>query len=497
MKRNISVNIKGNLFNIDEDAYNLLENYFADISIQFADAEYKQGIINDIERKISQYLLEFTDQDAKAITIEDINKVLALFGYKNENISDYEIKKFKKRNIKKIFRNPKDKYLFGVCGGLSKYFNIDSVWLRIIFVILTFLGGIGFILYLILWLIKPKALSPTDFLSMQGKPFTVFNIKETIKNNFQTDNLSRQKVGFLSRQKPDNIYKFKIKGRDVFRFLIFTPILFVVLFIFIGLIFLFLKSDNIFLGLFPYKFKISEISEIIFNATWFIYLIKIVVFLIFSIPLIGLLVNTLRKAAGLSFKIENIKTATIAIWFTSILTLFLISLYTYFQFLFIEKSVDVYSIPGYKFRTLTVELQKNTDKVNIDNTNKSINRFYVAGKDSTMYKTYGIPQLFFDKSSNDTAYVNIYKKTYGKSNLATLENLKQIIYTPEMNKDTLFLPMFYSVNNKLWRAQNVKVEILIPENKSLNISKEFISFHESNNKNFYNYSATKAPKHEK
>lgn len=45
--------------------------------------------------------------------------------------------------------------IFGLCGGLGKYFNIDSTVVRIIFVLLTMPGGVGLFVYLVLSVITP------------------------------------------------------------------------------------------------------------------------------------------------------------------------------------------------------------------------------------------------------------------------------------------------------------------------------------------------------
>ena len=57
---------------------------------------------------------------------------------------------------KKIFRSIDDYMIAGVCGGLAKYFKIDSSLVRIIFILLTLSGGSGFLIYLVLWLVVPK-----------------------------------------------------------------------------------------------------------------------------------------------------------------------------------------------------------------------------------------------------------------------------------------------------------------------------------------------------
>ena len=57
--------------------------------------------------------------------------------------------------VKNIYRSRGQKVLGGVCGGIGEYFNIDPVLVRLIWIGLTILGGLGFIMYLVCWLIVP------------------------------------------------------------------------------------------------------------------------------------------------------------------------------------------------------------------------------------------------------------------------------------------------------------------------------------------------------
>lgn len=56
---------------------------------------------------------------------------------------------------KKLWRSRKDRKIAGICGGMATYFNVDSIWIRLIFVLFFLAGGSGFLLYLILWLLIP------------------------------------------------------------------------------------------------------------------------------------------------------------------------------------------------------------------------------------------------------------------------------------------------------------------------------------------------------
>ena len=55
-----------------------------------------------------------------------------------------------------LYRSKSDRMIAGVCGGLARRFSIPSIWVRLAFVFIVLLGGAGFLLYLILWIIMPE-----------------------------------------------------------------------------------------------------------------------------------------------------------------------------------------------------------------------------------------------------------------------------------------------------------------------------------------------------
>jgi phage shock protein C len=70
----------------------------------------------------------------------------------------------------RLTRSANDKVIGGVCGGLAQYFGIDTVIVRLIFVALIFAGGMGLLLYPILWLIMP--------VSTTGQPSVTNGLQE-------------------------------------------------------------------------------------------------------------------------------------------------------------------------------------------------------------------------------------------------------------------------------------------------------------------------------
>lgn len=57
--------------------------------------------------------------------------------------------------VKKLYRNRHDKMIGGVASGLADYFEIDPIIIRALFIIITIAYGIGFIAYIVLWIIIP------------------------------------------------------------------------------------------------------------------------------------------------------------------------------------------------------------------------------------------------------------------------------------------------------------------------------------------------------
>lgn len=56
----------------------------------------------------------------------------------------------------KLERSEQEKVIAGVCGGIASYLDIEVIWVRLLFVLLAFASGMGFIIYLVLWLIMPQ-----------------------------------------------------------------------------------------------------------------------------------------------------------------------------------------------------------------------------------------------------------------------------------------------------------------------------------------------------
>ncbi|MGV8880155.1 MAG: PspC domain-containing protein [Sphingobacteriaceae bacterium] len=192
MNKTIIINISGVIFHMEEDAYELLKSYMTDIKRHFSNTPDSLEITNDIENRIAEMLSEILKRENKQVIVTaDIQEVIAQMGTTEDFISEDENSQQEEAYTdfsanRKLFRDPDDHLLGGVCTGIANYFNIDSVWIRLVFALSFLLAGSGILLYVILWIIIPKALTRADRMAMKGEKIDLQGFKrnfdEEIKN---------------------------------------------------------------------------------------------------------------------------------------------------------------------------------------------------------------------------------------------------------------------------------------------------------------------------
>jgi len=94
---------------------------------------------------------------------------------------------------KKLYRSTLDKMIGGVAGGLAEYFDIDSTLVRVLFIVVVFLGGGGIIAYIILWIVvpqKPYELPKFNFNQppSEGSTGSNFSSEPTKSDSFSISN---------------------------------------------------------------------------------------------------------------------------------------------------------------------------------------------------------------------------------------------------------------------------------------------------------------------
>lgn len=189
MKITVSINLGGYSFNIDEDAYAELKRYLKNLELHFAGEESSSEILSDIESRMSELFRATLTSYKQVITIEDVRQVIAIMGTP-EDISDDEgpgaREKFTTPGYHRMYRDPDHRIIGGVCSGMGAYWRIDPLIIRIIFLALILAGGIGILIYLILYIVLPEAKTTAQKIEMKGSPVNIHNIKNSVKKEFDS-----------------------------------------------------------------------------------------------------------------------------------------------------------------------------------------------------------------------------------------------------------------------------------------------------------------------
>ena len=159
MKKTTHINLSGMAFKIEEDAYERLRLYLEEIETHLGQDEASETL-NDIETRMAELFSSVLLSSDKAITINDVEEVIKTLG-KPEDFGSEEEEKPKKKKVegkkaRRLFRDPNNRILGGVCSGLGAYFNTEPIIFRLCFIIGLFYG-ISILPYIILWIIIPKA----------------------------------------------------------------------------------------------------------------------------------------------------------------------------------------------------------------------------------------------------------------------------------------------------------------------------------------------------
>ncbi|WP_185964532.1 PspC domain-containing protein [Aliikangiella marina] len=189
MNKVVSIEIASQVFWIDEDAYQTLKDYLKQIRQQLASEEFADDIFSDIELRVAELLYGLRSDEKKAVTRTQINEVIEQVGFINGEISDEEIPR-------RAYRDQQNKILAGVCSGLSQRLRVPAFILRVIFLALSVVFGLGVVLYLIFWISLSKNTSRADALSAQGKRPTASEITQ-IKPAKESPLFQVQRVIFL------------------------------------------------------------------------------------------------------------------------------------------------------------------------------------------------------------------------------------------------------------------------------------------------------------
>ncbi len=482
MNKTISINLAGIVYNIDEQAFKKLDKYLETISSYFSEADGKKDIMSDIESRIAEMFQERMGKVRSVVSEDDVDHVISVMGQPEDYLQDPDEAPEEEPEVvftsKRLFRDPDNRIMGGVCSGIGHYFGFDPVILRIIFVLTFIFVGSGLLIYLILWAIIPKASTASDKLQMKGKAVTVDNIKRRVQE--EADQVKKK---INDSKAPDSIKQFSNEAQNfigsIFNFLgnILGYILKFAggafgLLLLLGSSISFMLIVGMLLG---GEGSISFSDENTYIQTSFhqlalyllendtqYYMLSFGIALVSLLPIALILVLGL-KLLGTRYKFKYFLLAMLGAWVVGIGLLISSGANLQREYWSDAQVQSNIAISPLSMDTIIVGVNKKEDWYEEED------HFFLVDQDKAQ-----ISGVRFDilRSPNDSIYINVTRRSKGRSMKDAKERAKAIDFGYQLMDNSLRLDPFFTVyqDNK-WREQELHIDLLLPEGKSVYLDK--------------------------
>lgn len=489
MNKTVNINLAGIFFHVDEDAYKVLRNYLDTIKMSFKNTEGSLEIIADIEARIAELFSELLQSKAEVISLKEVEDVIAIMGqpedYLDEEALNEEQPSFDSQsntNInKKLYRDISDRYISGVCSGIGHYIGLDSLWVRLIFILLLFVSAGTIVpIYIILWVLVPEAITTADKLRMTGQPINVSNIEKKIKDGFSSVSDGVKQVDF---KKHGN--QIKSSSKTVVDGLIKVLSVGLTLFgKFIGLI-LIIVSISMFIGLISFVLSINIIdfvnlplsNEIQLTTNIPAWLLSILVAVSFGIPIFLLFYLGLKVIMSNLKSIGRVaKLTLLGLWICSLIGWMIYGVKQFSEFSH-DSKIDQYETLYTTSDTLYVKMIPHyfIDKeLHRDN---DIDLEYDEEGNRIIYSQN--IRLVVKSTKESSPYMVIEKNASGKTYQMAKSRASNINYDWELtpNDELLLNGYFTSTPDQLNRDQHIEITLFMPEGMIIYAYDNTYSYH--------------------
>jgi phage shock protein PspC (stress-responsive transcriptional regulator) len=481
MKRTYTINIRGTIFHIEEDAYEVLQKYLVDLKNHFGKDEDGREILADIESRIAEIFIEKSPNSGNLISPEVVQQVIEIMG-SPEDIADEtdagEDSTIETKRKRRFYRDSESRVFGGVCSGLGAYFNMDPVLLRIIFVVLFFVTtGAALFAYIILWIAVPKAETTAQRLEMRGEEATVKNIEKSIREEIKGVKESYNKFKSSetyakSKKSLDNAGEVTYNGLRLFS-KVLVKVVGIALIIggFVGLLGLFfsvilgqtfidgfsgINGPDIYIPDFlNYFIEPEAVTFGIINAG-----------ILAIIPLLAMLYIGSKLVFNYKSNSTAIGLSLMGVWLVALFSMAVLSLDQAGNFKNRSSIVTSNVVQADSCEVLYLKLAEDryTDYLKTD---LDINNFEILSYNGEEVIA-GKPGLDIEKAGGESFIVAVRKVSRGHTREDAGRLAEEIIYNYTGQDSTLlFDPYFLLGESRMWRDQKVTVTVKVPEGKAV------------------------------
>jgi phage shock protein PspC (stress-responsive transcriptional regulator) len=379
---------------------------------------------------------------------------------------------------RRLYRDMDSKVIGGVCSGLSAYFKIDPLIVRVLMVLLLLANGIGLLAYLVLWIAVPKAQTTAQRLEMRGKEVNISSIEQTVRDDNPADNKGTTQKAAETGATLTGKRKTGQAGegvaeilRSLFKAVAIAFGIFLIFIAFTGLLG-FISSlvlGQTFLSDWPLSmnpdFQVSGfLNHFVARGTvaWGLICIGFLV----GIPLLAMLFVGTKLV--FSYKSNNaaIGLSMVGVWLLALIALVIVAsaeIGNFKDYTSLSNTETLYPAAG---KTLKITLGEDKYAGYTDQ-HYDLDRFKMVtadGKDILL----GEPRLDIEKSSGNDCVIVVKKQSRGRTRVQANEFIQKITYHYAITDSTLVLdPWFFPGENDKWKDQRVNITLKIPEGMSI------------------------------
>ena len=188
MNKVITINLGGTAWQLEEGGYDALRVYLETAAARLARNPDRDEILSDIERAIAEKFRAVLSGYKTVVETREVETVLRQMGpieteASEPNAGTESTASGQKSTAgqpgaatgpgpRRLYRIHEGAMLAGVCNGIAAYMGVDPTLVRLAFVLLTVFWGTGVLVYVIMALVIPEAVSPEEKAAASGTPFT-------------------------------------------------------------------------------------------------------------------------------------------------------------------------------------------------------------------------------------------------------------------------------------------------------------------------------------
>lgn len=477
MNKTVNINLGGMIFHIDENAYQKLQNYLNAVKRSFAGASGEDEIISDIENRIAELFSQKMQHDRQVISNKEVEEVIEVMGQPEDYMVDEDIFEDEPRQHssstssthRKLYRDIDNKYISGVSAGLAHYIGIDALWIRLLWIILFFGFGTGILIYLLLWILIPKAETTAQKIAMTGDPVNISNIEKKIKEGIDNatetvKNVDYQKYGNKAQS---GISKFFDSLGDIFMtlFKVFGKFIGVILILvgvttLISLVIGLITAGSI--DIFGFEFS-DQLALYDYASAYPFWLIALLALFAIGIPFFFIAYLGLKILVNNSKSIGNIaKFSLLGVWLLALIGLIIFGVRSGLRTkeeasVIIKEELMITPEDTLNIRMVANELYTNSMY------KRANERFEYDENDQKHIFAQDI-RLIVKSTKDSIATLKIKKEARGISHLEARDRARDITYEYSLENNTLSLNNYFLASpDQKYNNQEVELTLYLPE----------------------------------